>query len=52
MIRQLADVSAQSPEAGAEPAGEVVWALDAPPPNLLPFGAISLAALAGPRVLL
>ncbi|HET9658912.1 MAG TPA: ABC transporter substrate-binding protein [Thermomicrobiales bacterium] len=42
-IKQLANVSAQSPEAGAEPTGEVVWALDAPPPNLLPFGAISLA---------
>ena len=27
-IRQLADVSAQSPEAGAAPSGEVVWALD------------------------
>lgn len=42
MIRQLADVSAQSPEAAAA-VGEIVWALDAPPPNLLPFGAISLA---------
>ena len=42
-IKQLGNVSAQSPEAGAAPAGEVVWALDAPPPNLLPFGAISLA---------
>ena len=42
-IRQLADVSAQSPEAGAEPLGEVIWALDAPPPNLMPFGAIALA---------
>ena len=39
-IKQLANVSAQSPEA---PAGEVVWALDAPPPNLMPFGALSLA---------
>jgi len=42
MIRQLADVSAQSPEATAA-SGEVIWALDAPPPNLMPFGALSLA---------
>ncbi len=41
-IRQLADVSAQSPEATAA-SGEVIWALDAPPPNLMPFGALSLA---------
>ncbi|HET9658913.1 MAG TPA: ABC transporter substrate-binding protein [Thermomicrobiales bacterium] len=40
-VRQLASVSAQSPEAGAAPSGEVVWALDAPPPNLIPFGAVS-----------
>jgi peptide/nickel transport system substrate-binding protein len=39
-IRQLAKVSAQD---AAEPVGEVVWALDAPPPNLMPFGAIALA---------
>jgi len=39
-ISQLANVSAQD---AAAPAGEIVWALDAPPPNLLPFGAISLA---------
>ena len=37
-IKQLAKVSAQD-----APAGEIVWALDAPPPNLLPFGAIALA---------
>jgi peptide/nickel transport system substrate-binding protein len=42
-IKQLGNVSAQSPEAGAEPTGEVVWALESAPPNLLPFGAISLA---------
>ncbi len=39
-ISQLANVSAQD---AAAPAGEIIWALDAPPPNLLPFGAISLA---------
>lgn len=37
-ISQLANVSAQD---AAAPAGEIIWALDAPPPNLLPFGAIS-----------
>lgn len=42
-MHQLGSAAAQSPEAGAEPKGEIVWALDAPPPNLLPFGAISLA---------
>jgi peptide/nickel transport system substrate-binding protein len=46
-IRQLADVSAQSPEAGAAPSGEVVWALDSPPPNLIPFGAVSQPAWNG-----
>lgn len=47
VIRQLADVSAQSSETGAAPSGEVVWALDAPPPNLIPFGAVSQAAWNG-----
>ncbi|MCA9859943.1 MAG: ABC transporter substrate-binding protein [Thermomicrobiales bacterium] len=42
-IRQLANVSAQD----AEPVGEVVWALDAPPPNLIPYGAVSQAAWNG-----
>jgi peptide/nickel transport system substrate-binding protein len=46
-IRQLADVSALSPEAGAAPSGEVVWALDSPPPNLIPFGAVSQPAWNG-----
>jgi peptide/nickel transport system substrate-binding protein len=47
IIKQLADVSAQSPEAGAAPSGEVVWALDSPPPNLIPFGAVSQPAWNG-----
>src|SRR4051812_5549690 len=42
-IKQIANVSAQSPAASAEPTGEVIWALESAPPNLLPFGAISLA---------
>ena len=46
-IKQLADVSAQSPEAGAAPSGEVVWALDSAPPNLIPYGAVSGAAWNG-----
>jgi peptide/nickel transport system substrate-binding protein len=28
---------------GGDPTGEIVWALSSPPPNLLPFGALSLA---------
>ncbi len=36
-ISQLAKVSAQD---AAAPAGDIVWALDSPPPSLLPFGAI------------
>ncbi len=39
-ISQLAKVSAQD---AAAPAGEIVFALEAPPPNLLPFGAGTLA---------
>ena len=31
----------------AEPAGEIVWALETPPPNIIPFGAISGAAWNG-----
>lgn len=46
-IKQLANVAAQSPEAGAAPSGEVVWALDSAPPNLIPYGAVSGAAWNG-----
>jgi len=41
-IKQLATVSAQD-----APHGEVIWALDSPPPSLLPFGAIAGAAWRG-----
>jgi len=45
-ISQLARVSAQTP-AASEPTGEIVWALDSPPPNLIPFGAVSQPAWNG-----